>query len=180
MNDFTCDDGVDLECQLSGSTRLWVVAMVVVVAVAAQFGVFLHSAAGATFSCSKSATLTVTAPKLTERWLTKASPLHVSRVGSVVTVSTRVAVNKSATLTLAVRDPRTGRQFTLQPGSRLGDTLLKRQALTVKASIGASRTLPVKALLAAGQVGRGSSYQLTLSATGTAGRAGRLLVRFLG
>ena len=60
-----------------------------------------------------------------------------SVAGSVVRIPIRVT--RPSSLTLTVRNPRTGLKLRLQPGSRVATTILKRPAASVSASISGAR-----------------------------------------
>jgi LmbE family N-acetylglucosaminyl deacetylase len=122
----------------------------------------------------------VAAPKLTHRRLATAKPLRASRSGTIATVNTLVTVDKNATITLTVRNARTGKQLKMQLGSKLADTTLKQRATTAKTKVNALRTFRVKPLLTTRQLNRNTPYQLVLTATGTTGKTSQLKIRFLG
>lgn len=124
--------------------------------------------------------LAVPAPRLTHRPAAANAVLRVSRAGTTASVATRVALDRAATVTLRVRDPRTGARLTLQPGSTIATTTLGRKAQTAKASVTRAGVFPVRLVLPARQVGQGKAYQLVLTATGANGKASTLTVRFRG
>jgi hypothetical protein len=121
-----------------------------------------------------------TAPKLTQRRPASATPLHASRSGALAAVSTIVTVNQPATVTLIVRDPRTGKLLILQPGSKLATTTLEKPAAMTRTTITAPRSFTLKALLQSRRLARGAVYQLGLTATNSKGKTSKLQIRFLG
>ena len=94
---------------------------------------------------------------------------------AIVVVRVPVHVVRCASLTIAVRDPRTGIDLRLQPGSMVGATVLTRVARAASVSIPGTRTLIVQAALAGREVVRGRTYQLVVNAVGTLGQ--RLVTR---
>ena len=121
-----------------------------------------------------------TAPKLSHRRPALAQPLRASHTTTTATLDTTVSVDKPATITLTVLNPRTGKHLTLLLGSKLADTTLKQQATTTKTRLLTPRTFRIKALLRPLQLNRGLPYQLQLTATGTTGKTSQLKIRFLG
>ena len=120
------------------------------------------------------------APRLIRRHRGPGTPLRAVRDGVLATVTTLIDVDRQATVGLSVRDPRSGEQLTMQTGTRLGATTLTQPVTTMRTMVGSSRTLVLKALLPAEQLRQGDPYQLSLIATGAAGKRSTLRVRFLG
>ncbi len=121
----------------------------------------------------------VAAPKLTHSRPATAKTLVAARSGLLASVATLVAVDKQAIVRLVVRDSLTGKQLTLQPGSKLATTTLKRKAAAARTTVALARTFSLKAVLRGLQLHRGGIYQLVLTATGTTGKTSTLKIRFL-
>jgi streptogramin lyase len=120
------------------------------------------------------------APRLTIGGGGKATAASVVRSGALETVRVEVRIDRRATLRFTVRNPRTGVQLRLQPGSRVAGTLLKQPAGALTASIPAARTFPVQAALATRGLTRGRVYELVLDAVGTTRKRSESKVSFRG
>ena len=106
------------------------------------------------------------------------TPLQASRASAIVTVTASVGVDRAASITLKVRDPRTGKNLTLAPGSRLAGATLRTRGTTIEAKVGTASWFTVTARLPAGQLERDATYRLALVATGTTGKTGELTLDF--
>ena len=120
----------------------------------------------------------VPAPKLTQQRPASAAVVRASRTGRFATVVTRVSVNRRTTVTLTARNLTTGGQLTLQPGTRLAATTLRRAAPIVRAATTGAQTFTVEAMLPARQIVRGTAYELVVTATDATGGTSRLTIRF--
>ena len=117
------------------------------------------------------------APKLTTT--RPAMPLlRASRSGTLATVSTRIRVDRKATVTLTVRNPRTGRRLKLQAGSRLASTILKAGPQPLRSTVGAAGTFSLTAMLPTRQLTHGATYQLVITAS--SGKTSTLTISFTG
>ena len=119
-------------------------------------------------------------PRLTSKRQRTNAPLHATQGGMFAKVSTSVAVDRQATVAVAVIDPSGGNQLTMAPGSRLGATLLIQPAATMRTMLGSRRTLKLTLLLPTEEARRGAAYQIRLTATGISGKQSRLTINFLG
>ena len=120
------------------------------------------------------------APSLTDRRPGTGRPLRASRSGTSATVSTLAGVDLEATVSLVVRERRSGKRLTLLKGSRLAGTTLAVRAGTARAEIDTPQTFAVRALLPTRRLERGAVYQLVLTATGINGKTTTLTIGFLG
>jgi uncharacterized repeat protein (TIGR01451 family) len=125
-------------------------------------------------------TPTLAAPRLTQSSGATAKALRASRAGSLSRITKLLRVDTKATVTLEVRDLRSGKLLTLQRGSRLAEMTLKRRATTARTRIAGARTFALKALLPTRQLRRGSHFQLELIATGVNGKTTQLKLGFIG
>ena len=119
-------------------------------------------------------------PTLTLERSGTTTAVRASRRGSVARVRVLVGVDGKATVTLTVRNPRTGANLRLQPGTSLAATTLKRPAATAAAAISGAGAFAVTALLPGRQLTRGGPYQLVLTSMGSTGRSSRLRIGFRG
>ena len=71
---------------------------------------------------------------------------------------------------LTVRNPRTGVELRLEPGSRVATTILKRRTVRLSTSISGARAFVAEAVLALRELARGREYQLVLDAVGATGK----------
>ena len=87
-------------------------------------------------------------------------------------------VNRPASLTLTVRNPRTGHNLALEAGTKVAATVLKQPATAVRTSLSRPQAFLVVVALAQRELVRGREYQLVLDAVATSGKRSRTKVDF--
>ena len=110
------------------------------------------------------------APRLSIGAAGVARPAAVVRSATVAVVRVQVRVDRGASLALSVRNPRTGVELRLEPGSRIAATILTRRAVLVSTSISGARAFVAEAVLALRELTLGRQYQLVLDAVGSTGK----------
>lgn len=109
-------------------------------------------------------------PRVTIGWAARAHTASVVRSTAVAVVRVPLRVDRSASLVVTVRNPRTGLDLRLEPGSRVAATTLTRRAVAVSTSISGARTFVVEAVLAVRGLTPGWAYQLVIDAVGATGK----------
>ena len=119
------------------------------------------------------------APKLKQQPV-PGTLLHAVRTPTLATVTSTVAIDKPATVTMSVRDARTGKALSLLRGSKLATTTLTKPALQARARIAAARSFRIAAVLSSQRMNKHRRYVVVVKATGANGKSSELLIRCAG